>query len=104
MAKKQSELLPTDEVMIEIGAKTDQINGKSVTVDKAKQMHVTKACFDGFDADEDGFSNTLGRTVTLLGTVKYSKDKDRLGNEILVPGLEAFKAETPAKTDEIPAA
>ena len=93
MGKKLSELKPSDEVMVELREKTENQNGKSVTVDKARKVTMTKAGYDAIEQDEDGFAVTLGRPIELLGTVKYSDEKDNLGNAIQVPAAVKFTAE-----------
>ena len=97
MGKKLSELKPSDEVMVELREKTENQNGKNVTVDKARKVTMTKAGYDAIEQDEDGFAVTLGRTVDLLGTVKYSEEKDNLGNAIEVPSAEKFTTEKTEK-------
>ncbi|NID09366.1 hypothetical protein [Fibrivirga algicola] len=104
--KKLSEMKPSDEVTVELGAISSTQNGKVVTNEKARKAFMTKAAYDELakELDGEGYSPLLSRTVSLLGTVKYSKEKDDLGNAIQVPGLgDAIVADN-IKEEEEPAA
>ncbi len=98
MAKKQSELKPTDEVVVKLGAKMDSQNGKTVTIEKERKVVMTKAGFDAIELDEDGHAKTLGRTAELMGTPKYGDEtaSDTSGSYKELTGHESFTKEKEA--------
>ncbi|CCG99832.1 hypothetical protein FAES_1822 [Fibrella aestuarina BUZ 2] len=83
MAKKLSELLPTDEVVLAYGAREEYDAGKRrmVEVEPEKEAVSTFAHFQELSSNEDdydaetGMSQIAGRTVKIIGTPKY-RDED----------------------------
>lgn len=99
MAKKLSELKPTDEVVVKLGAKQDAKDGEIVTIEQEKQVIMTKAAFDSIElrGDKGNYSPTLNRTVALAGTPKYKKPEDTMAGEIKeMSGVEALTDEVTA--------
>jgi len=95
MAKKLSELKPSDQIVVELGAKTQQgAGGKTTTIEKAREQVVNKAWYSALEIDKEGYAVALGRTVKVLGTPKYKKETSELGDSIQVlDKAEALAAE-----------
>lgn len=104
MAKKLSELLPSDEVVLAYGTREEYDAGKRrmVEVEPEKEAVSTYAHFlelssneDDYDA-ETGMSQIAGRSVKLIGTPKYREEKNPMiaGGKIKVlDKVEGFAKE-----------
>lgn len=97
MGKKLSELKPSDEVVVKLGARSESQNGKTVEIDPKKEIVVTKAAYDEMakTVDEDGHSSTLLRTVKLAGTPIYKDEVESLaGSHREIEKTEALTNDT----------
>lgn len=97
MAKKVSELKPTNEVVVTLGAKQDSKNGKLINVEKERDVVMPLSGFEAIakDTDDEGHSKALGRTVVLKGIPKYKKSEESMaGSHREIESVEEFAPET----------
>lgn len=106
MGKKLEELLPSDKVMIELGAKTNknQETGELDTIGKAKFIDVPYGFFLNATQDNEGnlhdeynektgYVKTLNRTIKLVGMAGYKDQMTDRGETVPVPTVEEFETE-----------
>lgn len=95
MAKRLEDLLPRDEVMVELGERVSEVNGKQTTVEKKKRVVMTKQGFDEIEKDNDGHGVTLGRSVKLLGTPVYESVQGTSGPVLAATKFEKLATKKP---------
>lgn len=98
MAKKQSELKPTTEVVVTLGAKRDSRNGKIIDVEKERDVIMPLSGFEEIakDSDAEGHSKALGRTAKLKGIPKYKKSEESMaGTHKEIESVEELAPESP---------
>ena len=100
--KTIDELLPTDRVIIRLGAKTqrNEANGKDIVIDPAKELDVLYAYYENLVGQKDEFDHEnnycppLGRTVHLIGLASYQTKTSEMGDNVAIAVAVPFATET----------